>query len=117
MIMNVSNMVYASFRSNSRVQNLLNIANEIAKDLRASERTLKNECKSCFYYVAKIGGSAITHKECMCCGIDQMYGSTCTDVLCLECAKKHKLCRHCGGDINMNERRRKWPSHTEQNDK
>ena len=40
---------------------------------------------------------------------DVMYSSTNTDRLCMDCAKKHHLCKHCGGDISMRARRKDWP--------
>lgn len=100
----------ASIASNSaqakrRVENHLKLAEKLAHD---GERKLRLEvqlCKACHYF-SKIGGAAITHRECAGCGQDQTYGSTATDVLCQSCASKYELCKQCGGDIDMQSRRK-----------
>lgn len=55
-------------------------------------------------------GAAITLEPCMRCGEMQTYGSTNTDALCLPCAKETGLCKHCGGDLALRERRKTWPT-------
>lgn len=108
MIMNPANMVDASYFSSSRVTNAMEFARKLVDDPDRAERTAKQSCKACYYFT-QIGGAAITTRPCMCCGKDQIYGSTNTDALCLDCAKNHDLCKKCGGDIKMNSRRRNWP--------
>ncbi len=107
--MNIANMVYATERSKDRVKQFMDLAARITADSERSERKTKQECVACFYIVGRIGGAAITKRPCMSCGLDQMYGSTNTDVLCIECAHKHNLCKHCGGDVDMKVRRKNWP--------
>lgn len=107
-IMSPLQMMMATRLANERVGEILKIANEIKKDLRKEERIKKQYCKSCFYRTV-MAGQAFTHRECMCCGEDQIYASTSTDALCLECAKEQGLCKRCGGDFNMRANRRKWP--------
>lgn len=107
-VMNPANMSRATSVSKNRISELFLLVDEIKTDARKLERMSKHECKACFYF-SRIGGQAITERGCMCCGMEQTYGSTSTDVLCLECAKKHKLCKHCGGDVNM-KNRNKWPT-------
>lgn len=51
----------------------------------------------------------LTERQCGLCDQRQWFGNTCVDVICENCARTHNLCRHCGGDIEMKERRRKWP--------
>lgn len=107
-VMNQGNMVGATYAAKAAVTDLLAIAKEIETDARREERLARNECRACFYR-PMWGGAAICEQDCMCCGNEQMYGSTATDVLCLECAKRHSLCKHCGGDLEMRTRRRAWP--------
>ena len=106
--MNVCNMVYATERAKRNVNAILERAEELKNDPQKTKRVVANECISCFYS-SGIGGSAMTNRPCMSCGLNELYGSTYTDVLCLNCAKTHGLCKHCGGDINMKVRRKEWP--------
>lgn len=107
-VMNVGNMVFASEQAKVRVKSILDLANKYNKDPEKEKRLEVMECVPCFYG-SRIGGAAMTSRECMSCGKDYLYSSTDTDVLCLKCAKKHDLCKHCGGDIKMRTRRKDWP--------
>ena len=86
----------------------INGAKALGYDARKNERLKRHECKACFY-ASRIGGAAMTTRPCMSCGSEEMYGSTATDVLCMDCATKHGLCKHCGGDLEMRTRRKDWP--------
>ncbi len=75
--------------------------------LAKERRNHAGECKKCFYiYPARIGGSAMTMEPCGVCGKEVWYGNTSTDRLCMTCALEHKLCKHCGGDVEMRPRRK-----------
>jgi len=53
-------------------------------------------CKYCFYvHTSRIGGAAITTRKCDSCDGEMMFGSTCTDPLCLKCALELRHCKHC----------------------
>jgi len=65
-------------------------------------------CRSCHYFGNGIGGAAMTTRPCGICQTPVTYGSTCTDALCLNCAKKHSLCKHCGADRELRPHRRKF---------
>ncbi len=106
--MNVCNMVYATERAKSRIKSIIERYEHVIKDPKKAERIVACECVSCFYSDG-IGGAAITNRPCMSCGVNQLYGSTYTDVLCLDCANTHSLCKHCGGDLEMRVRRKEWP--------
>ena len=101
-------LVSATSQSKRRVQNLLDRANKIQNDTDKELRLEHQLCKACFYFTG-IGGAAMTNRECAGCGKDQLYGSTNTDALCMDCATKHSLCKHCGSDLEMREGRRNWP--------
>jgi hypothetical protein len=94
----------------SHLNSLLREADDIRSDRLKKERLEKSECKICFYVTGRIGGSAMTQRPCGICGKDEWYGSTCTDALCINCAKEHELCKYCGADRELRERRRnfKW---------
>lgn len=108
LVMNPANMERASTTAQIYVHDILARAEKIKEDAQKDIRVSEQECKACFYVRSKVGGSAMTSRACMCCGSDVLYGSTCTDVLCKDCAKENKLCKHCGGDINMKVRKT-WP--------
>ena len=106
--MNKGNMIGATGRAKARVRSWMELADDVIKDTKKADRLKHHECKACFYS-SRIGGAAMTTRPCMSCGSDEMYGSTATDVLCIACATKHELCRHCGGDLEMRTRRKDWP--------
>ena len=108
MIMNIANMVFATSVAKRNIQHIVKLAEEIVNDTSKNDRLKKQECKACFYS-SRVGGSAMTNRECMSCGEDVLYGSTATGVLCDSCARTHDLCKQCGGDINLRERRKEWP--------
>jgi hypothetical protein len=79
---------------------------EFLRDPRKKERKAACNCRFCYYLRGtRIGGAAMTTQPCGICSKDVMYGSTCTDKLCKECADEYKLCRYCGGDIDMIRRK------------
>lgn len=85
-----------------RIANLRQSLLNVDTDPKKNERLEKSLCKHCFYvYSTRMGGSAITYRECSICEKDQTYSSTATDPLCLPCAKENELCKQCGGDIRM----------------
>ena len=85
-------------------------ADAVRSDSDREARLLRCRCKSCFYLRSGLAGQAFTHQECALCRRNQTYSSTNTDVLCLECAKGNSLCKHCGGDLDMNNMRSDWPT-------
>jgi hypothetical protein len=107
-IMSKSMMISATERSKQQVQRWIDLAKRVEQDVDKPKRLERHECKACFYS-QRVGGAAITSRKCMCCDTSQTYGSTNTDVLCVKCAKEHALCKHCGGDLELRERRRNWP--------
>lgn len=101
-------LLNATCRANRRVEDALELARKLQEDPDRKARLAAQRCKSCFYF-RSMGGSSCTTQPCACCAKPEGYGSTNTDVFCLACAKEHDLCKHCGGDLEMRERRRKWP--------
>ena len=68
------------------------------------------QCKYCtFIRPERIGGAAITEGTCGLCERPMTFGNTCTDRLCPECAHDNGLCRHCGGDLELKDRRKPYP--------
>ena len=108
-VMSKAHMVGATERAARQVQAWADHAASVQADNRKEERLAQMECKACFY-AERMGGASMTYRACMCCGSRELYGSTNTDVLCAPCASAGKLCKHCGGDLQMRSRRRTWPA-------
>lgn len=101
-------MTSRTLRAKQQVNDTLKRAKEIENDTRKDERKVAQRCKACFYFTG-FAGAAMTMQPCMSCHSPEQYGSTNTDALCLSCAREFDLCKHCGGDLEMRERRREWP--------
>ena len=72
------------------------------KDNSRKHRLEEGLCKYC-YYIMKGGtfaGQMITHANCRECRKEMVFPTTMTDALCLECAKKLNLCKHCGATMD-----------------
>lgn len=66
-------------------------------DQDKKERKKEGLCKFCYYYnYDRIGGCAITIKKCENCGTEMSFGSTATDMYCLDCAINNGFCKQCG---------------------
>lgn len=107
--MTIVGMSNATHFSKRYTEEVIEEARNIENDTQRAERKAQSLCKACFYRGGRVGGATLTSQPCMSCGEIQHYGSTATDALCLECAKKHELCKQCGGDRELRERRRNWP--------
>ena len=91
----------ATWRVQKQAVEVTLLAENLKKDPDGKNRHKKQLCKVCYYTRgSRIGGAAITFRDCGVCGKEQSYGSTTTDALCLECAREQMLCKHCGADIN-----------------
>lgn len=101
-------LLNATARANKRCNDALELARKLIEDPERKERLAAQRCKACFYF-RSMSGSACTTQPCACCATPETFGSTNTSVLCIPCAKEHSLCRHCGSDLELRERRRNWP--------
>jgi hypothetical protein len=73
---------------------------EYFSDPKRKERREKQTCKYCYYYASHVGGAAITTSLCAECSQEMIFGSTCTDYCCDECAKKLGICKRCGATLD-----------------
>ncbi len=89
---------------------LVKQATNFANDPQQKERKKASQCKICFYVSSRIGGQAITDRPCGICGKIMTFSSTCTDIICPECAENNHLCVHCGADVELRPRRKYLPS-------
>lgn len=64
-------------------------------------RRARGLCKCCAYVrTDKIGGAAITKCNCENCGCEMVFGSTCIDKLCNDCAVEIGHCKDCGQKLD-----------------
>lgn len=78
--------------------------NQLTLDPDRKERIAQQQCVVC-WKTSRIGGAACTSRQCGLCDTTLHSGSTNIDVLCHECARRAKLCRHCGADLELKNRR------------
>ncbi len=107
--MTPQSMKSATWMSSRRVEDLLKLAKKLQRDPQREQRLAEQKCKACFYFVG-LAGAAFTSQPCMSCGEVQRYSSTNTSAMCVPCAQRGSLCRHCGGDLDMDPQRDSWPA-------
>jgi predicted nucleic acid-binding Zn ribbon protein len=108
--LNRVNVAQATGRGKRYVEQTLLSAKKLSTDEDRKERLEKSLCLSCFYlFKARIGGAAMTQRDCAGCDKEMHFSSTSTDMLCLECAKFNCLCLRCGADVELKERRNPYP--------
>ena len=86
-------------------QEYVNKCKQVVEDPDKAIRLESQECVACFYS-SKIGGSVVTSRPCGSCEAMIHCGNSCIDRLCMDCAQKYRLCKHCGADINLRNRRK-----------
>ena len=86
-------------------KDLLKLAKLIEEDPKKQERVAACLCKRCMYSTT-LAGQAFTSWKCGICEKEDLNSNTDTPVLCLNCAKQHKLCMDCGTDLNGKDRRK-----------
>ncbi|MHC4649001.1 MAG: hypothetical protein ACYTBJ_26400 [Planctomycetota bacterium] len=79
-------------------------ANLLQNDPEKKVRIDDNSCVVCFYG-SRCGGAAITTSKCKECGKEMTFGSTCVDKYCDSCASRFLVCKQCGADIGLVNRR------------
>jgi hypothetical protein len=94
----------STYFAKQRTSNILRRAEQIREDSERDKRLVDQECKACYYSGSMVGGQALSSRPCGICGTVMNFSSTCTDAICLDCARKHNLCKCCGGDIEMKQR-------------
>lgn len=93
-----------------RLSDYVERARKAEEDTDKQQRLEATLCKVCWYLRDGIGGAAITNRPCGLCLADQRFSSTDTNLLCSNCAQAHELCKCCGADLHLRQRRQKpWP--------
>jgi len=89
----------------ANANNLLDFYSRAINDAEKPTRIKEQLCQRC-YYQQKVGGSMYTDTNCGLCTKTMKFPSTYVDLLCYDCAKAYKLCKHCAGDIALRHRRK-----------
>lgn len=98
-----------NYKAKERIDFYRKLVEKVDDDAKRKERLEHQECILCFE-TSRIGGSCATDRQCAHCDAVVHYSNTNVDVLCVDCAKKAKLCKHCGADIDfVNRRKRTLP--------
>jgi len=89
-----------------RIEMYRRMLDRIQNDPNKQERLESQECVMC-YGVPRIGGTSVTKRQCAFCKEMVSSCNTNVNVLCGGCAKTAGLCRHCGADIELTNRRKR----------
>jgi hypothetical protein len=89
------------------VKQTLELAKNLQEDPQKQERVKNCECLVCWYRSGGMHTNAFVYTNCKSCNKDLQFANSNTDEVCIDCAKEHKLCKHCGADIEYKERRKK----------
>lgn len=57
-------------------------------------------CSACFYHPGMLVLQAFWNQPCGYCEKDMVFSNSGTDDLCIDCAKKHSLCKKCCAEID-----------------
>ena len=105
-IIDLASIERANSQNRGDVDHYVERTEMMTKDPERKERLAKQECVVC-YKAGRLGGAAMTTALCGICAKEMYFGNTNTDALCPECAKAAGLCRHCGADIDLKNRRKR----------
>jgi hypothetical protein len=100
-IQSVNNNSYFARR---QVERTLDLAAKLTEDPDLEQRMGSQLCKVCYYVKGGVACSAIYTQPCGICGREMTFPNSNTDAICPVCGQAYHLCRHCGGDLDMDER-------------
>jgi len=108
-----ANIRWANYASLDQKRLIIEAGIKLASDPEKKERKKNSLCPICHYWKnSRIGGAAITFKPCGICEKEMCFSSTCTDKICPECALENQLCKQCGADIDLINRKNERPFET-----
>jgi len=100
------NVEHRNFMHKDRINWMRSYVQKIDADTEKKVRLDDALCPVCHYEKSRIGGAACTSAQCAFCQTVLHCGNTNIDVMCKDCAKQAGLCRHCGADLNLKNRRK-----------
>lgn len=93
-------------RFNTQAQkDRLKTYSDFLNDPKRDERREAQLCVLC-YYDSRFAGQAFTQSECAKCQREMHFHTTSQDYYCQACAKEHRLCKHCGSDVELKDRKK-----------
>lgn len=99
-IVNPHKIKLATARSFKRQQAAIKAAFNVFYDPEHQKRLEEQKCITCYYLEQdRISQRAFFSQPCGICMEPQVYGSSHTNILCLNCAQKSNLCLQCAADI------------------
>jgi hypothetical protein len=108
--MDVVAFVRATSQANETAESVQRRVDRYNADEDRDQRVAESTCKTCWYHRRnRMCTSSYTKWLCGVCMREYMHHNGCVPTVCKTCAEDHALCRDCGGDLRMRERRRKWP--------
>lgn len=108
------NISWDTERGRDRIAYFRKMLGKVDDDPEKAKRLAQAECPLCYYEKSRIGAAVCTQVQCAFCDKKLSSGNSCVDKMCLACAVKAGLCKHCGADVNLkNRRKRELPVATE----
>lgn len=107
----LSSIQYATANAVRRSGDIANQVDDFENDNRKQRRLGSQECRKCFYLDRpRFHLNGKPHRlECGICGVIHPVDDEATvrqTTVCSGCAKEHRLCKRCGGTIDMRDRRK-----------
>lgn len=84
----------------------LDHARDAILDKGRKSRLAQRLCPACYYLRGTQHTNVSTTKDCELCSTTMQFGNSLVSVVCDTCATNHKLCKRCGADIELRERRK-----------
>ena len=88
------------------IKSTLLLAKNLQEDPQKQQRIKNCMCLVCWYKAGGMHTNAGVITNCRSCNKDLQFGNGNIDAVCIDCAKDHKICKHCGADIEYKVRRK-----------
>lgn len=102
---------YSIENANARQKSIINFYRRklryVDDDPQRAKRIESALCSMCYYEQSRIGSAVCTQTQCAFCDETLYSGNACVDIMCVSCAKRAGLCRYCGCDLDLKNRRKR----------
>jgi hypothetical protein len=88
------------------VKQTIELAKNLQEDPDKRKRLVAKECIVCYYKSRGMHTNSCVSTNCKSCNKKMQFGNSDIDEICIDCAAKHKLCKHCGADFEYKERKK-----------
>ncbi len=105
--LNLDQISRGTLSSEDRIKFFQRVAAHLELDTQKETRRKCHECKACYYTNRSIAGQAFSDRPCrnIQCRTRSRHPNTDVPAFCEDCAKTYGICRRCGGDLELAERR------------